>query len=144
MKVDTHHEGGSSQDVEVHGSSDRSFGLVFAGFFMLISLWPLIRGGSVRPWAMVLSGAFLAAALVSPAVLGPFNRVWTYVGILLQRIVSPVVLGMLYFLTITPIGVLMRWTGRIPLKLRFDPDAQSYWTERRPPGPSPDTMPNQF
>jgi len=93
---------------------------------------------------MVLSGAFLAAALVSPAVLGPFNRVWTYVGILLQRIVSPVVLGMLYFLTITPIGVLMRWTGRIPLKLRFDPDAQSYWTERRPPGPSPDTMPNQF
>jgi Saxitoxin biosynthesis operon protein SxtJ len=143
MKVDTHHEGFSAP-VEVPGSSDRSFGFVFAGFFLLVSLWPLIRGGAIRPWAMLLAGGFLAAAFLRPSVLRPLNRVWTYVGILLHRIVSPLVLGMLFFVTITPIGLLMRWTGRIPLKLRFDPDAPSYWTERRPPGPPPGTMPNQF
>ena len=77
-------------------------------------------------------------------MLAPLNRAWLYVGLLLQRVVSPVVLGILFFLTVTPIGLLMRLTGKNPLRLGFDREAQSYWIDRQPPGPAPDTMPRQF
>src|SRR5262249_10838160 len=129
---------------ELRGSSDRSFGLVFAGFFLIVGTWPLVHGRPLRVWAVGVAAVFLIAALVNPTWLGPLNRLWLRLGLLLQLIVSPVVLGLLFFLTVTPIGLLMRLTGKDPLRLRFDPLARSYWVERRPPGPAPDTMRQQF
>jgi hypothetical protein len=93
---------------------------------------------------MVVGAAFLAAALLRPAVLAPLNRVWTRFGLLLHRIVSPVVLGIMFFVVITPMGLIMRALGKDPLRLRLEREARSYWIERRPPGPPPDTLNNQF
>ena len=129
---------------EIVGSSDRSFGLVFSACFLVIGLWPLVHRNPTRGWALVLAAAFFAIALIRPALLGPLNRLWLRLGLLLQRIVSPVVLALLYFTTITPMGLLMRLLGKNPLRLGFDPDAKTYWIERRPPGPAPETMRRQF
>jgi len=129
---------------EIGGSSDRSFGLVFSGCFLVIGLWPLVHRNPTRDWALVLAATFFAIALIRPALLGPLNRLWLRLGLLLQRIVSPVVLGLVYFTTVTPIGLLMRLLGKNPLGLGFDPDAKTYWIERRPPGPAPETMRRQF
>ncbi len=129
---------------EISGSSDRSFGLTSAGFFLLLGVWPLLHQAPIRRWALAAAAAFLAVSLGRPAVLGPLNRLWLGLGLLLQRIVSPVVLGFLFFLVVTPIGLLMRRLGKNPLRVGFDPRARTYWIERRPPGPAPDTMPRQF
>jgi Saxitoxin biosynthesis operon protein SxtJ len=142
MSPSTHEDFARTE--EIRGSSDRSFGLVFTGAFLLVGVWPLMSRQPVKAWALGLAAAFLIVSLVRPAALAPLNRAWLCVGLLLQRIVSPVVLGMLFFLTVTPIGLLMRLTGKNPLHLGFDREAQSYWIDRRPPGPAPDTMPRQF
>jgi len=133
-----------ARDQEVTASSDRSFGFTFAGFFLLVGLWPLTRGGPVRAWAFVVSAIFLMAALVRPGLLAPLDRLWLRVGLVLHRVVNPLVLGVMFYGVITPFGLAMRWAGRDPLRKRFDPLAQSYWIERRPPGPAPETMSNQF
>jgi hypothetical protein len=83
-------------------------------------------------------------AVVRPGLLAPLNRLWLRVGLLLQRVVNPVVMGAMFYGVITPFGLAMRAAGWDPLRKRFDPLAQSYWIERRPPGPPPDTMSNQF
>ena len=129
---------------EVRGSSDRAFGLVFASFFLLLGLWPLAHRRPIRGWALGVMAGFLLISLARPAALARLNLLWFRLGLLLQRIVSPVVLGLLFFLTVTPIGLLMRLARKNPLRLGFDPEAKSYWIERRPPGPAPDTMRRQF
>ena len=133
-----------SRDEKVEGSSDRSFGLVFAGFFAVIGLLPLLLGRSPRIWALGIGGLFLLAALVIPSVLAPLNRLWLKLGLLLHRIVSPIALGIMFYMVITPMGLLMRATGKDFLKLRLDPSASSYWIEREPPGPAPESLKNQF
>ncbi|HXF47570.1 MAG TPA: SxtJ family membrane protein [Burkholderiaceae bacterium] len=129
---------------EVHGSSDRAFGLVFATVFLIIATYPLLFGGPIRLWSLAVCAAFAAAAFLAPGLLAPLNRLWTRFGLLLHRIVSPIVLGIMFFAVITPMGVLMRLLGKDPLRLRFDTQTQSYWIERRPPGPKPDSFPDQF
>jgi hypothetical protein len=133
-----------TRDEGVQGSSNRSFGLVFAGVFALITFLPLISGGGLRLWAIVPAVAFLVAALTFPRVLTPLNRLWMRFGLLLHRIVSPVVLGIMFFGVITPMGVIMRMLGKDPLRLRLDKAAASYWIERTPPGPAPETFKDQF
>ncbi|MDP6390627.1 MAG: SxtJ family membrane protein [Alphaproteobacteria bacterium] len=128
----------------VETSSDRSFGLVFAAVFAVIGLWPLVDGGAPRWWAIGVAAAVAAAAALRPAVLAPLNRLWTRFGLLLHRIVNPLVMGLLFFLVVTPTGLLMRLFGKDLLRLRRDAAAASYWIERDPPGPAPDTMKNQF
>ena len=129
---------------EVRGSSDRSFGLVFAAVFGLIGLFPLLLGNALRPWSLIIAMAFLVTALLFPRILAPFNRLWLKFGFLLHRIVSPIVLGIMFYLVVTPIGLLMRLVGQDPLRLRFDKGAASYWIERIPPGPAPEDLKNQF
>jgi hypothetical protein len=133
-----------ARGVEPPTSSDRSFGLVFAAFFLFVGPWPLLRGQTFRIWSLATAAIFVLLALARPKTLAPLNRVWTTVGVLLHRIISPLVMAAIFYTTVTPIGLAMRLVGKDPLRLRFVPDATTYWIERRPPGPTPDTMTNQF
>ncbi|OFX10648.1 MAG: hypothetical protein A2516_05335 [Alphaproteobacteria bacterium RIFOXYD12_FULL_60_8] len=128
----------------VQMGSERSFGAVFAVVFLLIGLWPLTDGEAVRVWALGVATGVLAAALLAPHTLRPFNRIWFKFGLLLNKIVSPVVMGLLYYVTVTPLGVMMRLSGKDPLRLKKEPEAVSYWIVREPPGPRPDSMKRQF
>lgn len=132
------------REQHVEGSSDRAFGLVFAGVFLLVAGWPLLGGGEVRWWSAAVSGAFAAVALAKPELLAGLNRQWIKLGILLGKVVSPVALGILFYCVITPIGLALRLAGKDPLRLKRDPAAGSYWIPRDPPGPPPGSMTNQF
>jgi hypothetical protein len=125
-------------------SSDRFFGLLFFAVFLLIALLPLLKG---KPPHLVLLGialAFLAVALIVPKWLAPLNRLWMKFGELLHRIVSPVILGIMFFGVITPVGFLLRLAGKDQLRMKFDRDADSYWIRREPPGPESSSMKRQF
>jgi len=128
----------------VAGPSNRSFGFTFAGAFAVIACLPLLGGGRVLVWALITGAAFALAALAAPAVLTPLNRLWLKLGLLLHRVVSPIVLGVLFFVVITPMGLAMRLLGKDPLKLRLDKDSGTYWVDRIPPGPAPETLKDQF
>jgi hypothetical protein len=128
----------------VEGSSDRSFGLVFAVVFLIVACWPLLYGQLPRWWAFGIAAGFTAIAIAKPEILGGLNRLWIKIGLLLGRIVSPIALGVLFYGVVTPIGLLMRLTGKDPLRLKLDAGADSYWIPRKPPGPPPDSMTNQF
>ena len=141
--IDSTHERIARED-NIQGSSNRAFGLTFAGVFLLIACWPLVRGRSLRSWAVVVAVLFFVAALLAPRTLHLLNRLWFAIGMLLHRIAHPVVMALLFFTTITPLAVLMRALGKDPLRLRRDPSAPSYWIDRRPPGPAPNTMIRQF
>lgn len=134
-----------AREEAVAGSSDRSFGLVFAGFFTVLLLLKLWSGWSTSGWIYLgLAAAFAVVALTVPGVLAPLNRLWMKFGLLLHRIISPLVMGMLFYVVVTPIGLLMRALGKDLLRLKRDAGAASYWIERTPPGPAPDTMKHQF
>ena len=137
------HENFSRQE-DIKSSSDRSFGLVIATVFLIITLWPLIRGEPARWWALAVAAVFAALALLWTAALAPLNKCWTKLGVLLYRVLSPIVLGLLFYVTVTPIALLMRLLGKDPLRLRRDPDAASYWIDRTPPGPAPEYRKNQL
>jgi len=137
-----HEDLARTQTIET--SSDRGFGLVFAAVFLVIALWPLLGAAPPRWWALVPSAGFMVVALIRPALLGGLNRLWTRLGILLGRLISPLVLALLFYGVLSPLGVLMRLTGKDPLRLKQDRAAQSYWIPREPPGPPPDSMTNQF
>ena len=125
-------------------SSERSFGIVFACCFLFLgalSLWRARTG-----WQLWFSLAALLALLAyaAPGLLAPLNRLWATFGRLLHAIASPLVLGILFYGCITPIGLLMRLAGKDPMRRKFEPAAKSYWIVREPPGPAPETFRNQF
>ncbi|MEQ8662161.1 MAG: SxtJ family membrane protein [Gammaproteobacteria bacterium] len=112
-------------------ASPRSFGIVFTVVFVLIGAWPLLAGGAPRYWSLLAGSAMLAVALMRPALLAPLSAAWQRFGLLLHRIVNPLVLGALFFLVVTPFGLLMRLfrpAVRAHLAART-PDA-SYWRPR--------------
>ncbi len=125
-------------------SSDRSFGLVFAAFFTLLGILSFLHG--TGRWAIWLGLAvvMLILALAAPKALAPFNWAWTKLGLLLHVIISPVVLAILFYVCIAPIGFLMQLSGTDPLRRHYDADAESYWIARDPPGPQRETFRNQF
>ena len=133
-----------TREQDVEGSSDRSFGVVFAVVFLLIAGWPLWYGEAPRWWAAGVAAVFALIAMVRPALLAGLNRQWMKLGLLLGKVVSPIALGLLFYGVITPIGAVMRLAGKDPLRLKFDRGADSYWIRRQPPGPPPDSMTNQF
>ena len=134
----------TQRDAPVKTSSDRSFGLVFAAVFAIVAAWPLVHGEAVRWWSVPVALAFLIIALATPRILKPLNRIWTAFGLLLHKIVSPIIMGAIFFIAVTPTSFLMRLLGKTPIPLRFDPTATSYWIVRTPPGPSGESMKNQF
>lgn len=133
-----------TREEHIEGSSDRSFGFVFAVVFAIIAVWPLWHGQALRWWALAVAAAFALVAVVVPKLLALPNRMWLKLGLLLGKIVAPIALGILFYLVFMPIGVLMRLFGKDPLKLKREPDAASYWVKREPPGPPPTSMTNQF
>lgn len=126
----------------VKTSSDRSFGLVFCAVFALIGLFPLLRGAAPHVWVLAVSAAFALAAVLRPSLLAPLNRAWTRLGLILHRIVNPLVMGLMFFLVVLPTGLVMRLLGRDLLRLRIDRSATSYWIERD--RADPDHFKNQF
>lgn len=129
-------------DVKI--GSDRSFGLVFAGFFALVALLPLLKSGPVRWGPLAVAAAVLAISVAAPAVLHPLNRLWFRIGLLLGKIVSPIVMGLLFVVTVAPTGMIMRALGSDPLNRKFDPDADSYWIPVEPEKQPESSMRNQF
>jgi hypothetical protein len=133
-----------TRDETVKGSSDRAFGFVFTVLFVIIGLLPLFGSGDVRIWSLGLAAVILAIALIRPALLAPFNRAWMKFGMLLHKITNPIIMGLIFFLAVTPTALILRARGKDPLRRKFDPAAQTYWIERDPPGPEPDSMKQQF
>jgi hypothetical protein len=125
-------------------SSDRSFGLVFAAFSALLGGLSFWHGTGRWPIWFGLAVVMLIFALVAPKTLAPFNWAWTKLGLLLHAIISPLVLAVLFYVCIAPIGFLMRLSGTDPLRRHYDADAESYWIPRDPPGPQRETFRNQF
>ena len=131
--------------VNVEIGSDRNFGLVFALVFALAALSPLRHGGDVRLWAMLLAITLIVVSLVASRLLHPFNLLWFRLGLALHFVMTPLVMGIMFYLVITPIGVVMRLTGKDPLRLkRLPASSDSYWILRQSPGPTADSMKHQF
>jgi hypothetical protein len=125
-------------------SSERNFGLVFAGLFTLLGTLSFYHGGTHWYYWFPLAALFAVFAYAAPGVLAPLNRLWAKFGHLLHTIISPLLLGILFYLCIVPIGLLMRLSGKDPMRRKFDPAAKSYWIVRTPAGPAPETFKNQF
>ena len=110
-------------------SSNRSFGLLFFIVFALIALWPLMSGGQLRFWPVPISLIFLVLGLLNSKLLSPLNSIWVKFGELLGRIIAPIVMAIIYFTILTPIGLLMRIIGKDLLNIKFSKN-KSYWTKR--------------
>jgi hypothetical protein len=137
-----HHEDFNRQAAR-RGPSDRSFGLVLGGACAFLGLWPAVRGGAIRPPWLAVSAVLLGLCLVRPALLRPANRLWTGLGVLLGRIVNPVVTGLLFYLVFTPAGLIARWAGKDLLSVSRDARAETYWIDR-PPSSAPAGMNDPF
>lgn len=134
-----------NREARVRAGSDRSFGLTAGAALGLISAFSFWRHGARSWWWLAGAVAFTAAGLFAPSALTPLNRTWLRLGRFLHSIVSPLVLGLVFFAVITPIGLLMRALGKRPLSLGIQRGAQgSYWIKRDPPGPARDSYVNQF
>ena len=120
--------------------SNRSFGIVFFVVFLIIAIYPLTHSGDVRLWSVIISIIFLVLGLLNSKILTPLNKLWFKFGILLGRIVSPVIMGVIFFLVVTPIGLIMRIIGKDLLNLKFNKE-KSYWIEKNGPKSK---MKNQF
>ncbi|HUP94272.1 MAG TPA: SxtJ family membrane protein [Burkholderiales bacterium] len=125
-------------------SSDRSFGLVMAAFFMIVGIWPLFYGGAIRGWSIMISLTFALLSFVRPAALSRLNRAWFKLGWVLHRVTSPIILGLMFYGVITPLGLLRRVFVRDPMKLRFEPEKRSYWVKHDQRGTTPESLTDQF
>ena len=133
------------RDEEIKGSSNRVFGFVIGTFFLLLGLAPLRHNYGAFRWGFIeFSVLFFFAGSAMPWTLGPLNWVWTRVAHLLQKVTNPLVMGVLFYLLITPVALVLKVLGKDPLNRRLDPNAGSYWIKRQPPGPAPETMRQQF
>ena len=126
------------------GSSNRSFGLVFALVFALIGVWPMLHKRPLRMWSLGAGALFLAAALAAPGILSPLNRVWTQLGRLLSKVTNPVITGVMFYVIFTPLGAILKMMGKDPMRLRYDPALSSYWIRRDPAALAAESMRNQF
>ena len=121
-------------------SSNRSFGIVFFIVFLLIALYPLIYSGELRIWSLIISFIFLILGVFNSKILTPLNKLWFKFGIFLGKIVSPIIMGIIFFFVVTPIGILMRVFGKDVLNLKYN-NNKSYWIEKTGPKSK---MKNQF
>jgi hypothetical protein len=125
-------------DVKI--GSNRSFGIVFCIVFLIIALYPLINNEGIRIWSIIISLVFLILGLIDSKILSPLNKLWFKFGILLGKIISPLVMGIIFFLVVTPIGILMKILKKDLLNLNYN-NNKTYWIEKNEPKSK---MKNQF
>ena len=128
------------QNKEIKLPSNKNFGIVFFIVFLIVSLYPLVNSDNIRIWSLIISIIFLALGLLNSKILTPFNKLWFEFGILLGKIVSPLVMGIIFFLVVTPIGLILRLFGKDVLNLKYN-KSQSYWIEKNG---TKSKMKNQF
>ena len=128
----------------VIGPSDRNFGVTFAVVFTAIGLLSLWKQNYFASYWLGAALAFGGLAVLYPMVLRPLNRVWLLIGLTLHQVITPVIMGLIFFVVITPFGLIMRAMGKDPLRLKRNEAVRSYWILRQPPGPAPETLKNQF
>ena len=109
--------------------NNKSFGILFFLIFLLVALWPLINSEFVRLWALGIAFIFLVLGIINSIILTPIKKAWIKLGVILGKIIAPIVMGLIYFIIITPIGLLMRLVGKDVLNLKFNKN-DSYWIKR--------------
>ena len=119
--------------------SNRNFGIVFFVVFLIIAIYPLINGDELRLWSLVVSIIFLLLGLVNSKILNPLNKLWFKFGIFLGKIISPLIMSIIFFLVVSPIGLLMKGLKKDPLNLKFN-HKESYWIKKN----NNSKMKNQF
>ena len=129
------------QNKEIKLPSNKNFGIVFFIVFLIVSLYPLVNSDNIRIQSLIISIIFLALGLLNSKILTPFNKLWFEFGILLGKIVSPLVMGIIFFLVVTPIGLIMKLLGKDLLNLKYNYNNKSYWIEKNGPKSK---MKNQF
>ena len=125
---------------DIKTSSNRSFGIVFFVVFVIISLYPIINNESIRLWSLIISLIFLILGIINSSLLSPLNKLWFKFGIFLGKIISPIIMGIIFFIVVTPIAILMKVFNKDLLNLKFNND-KTYWIEKTGPKSK---MKNQF
>ena len=125
---------------DVKLGSNRSFGIVFCIVFLIIAFYPIINGETARIWSIIVSLIFLLLGLINSKLLTPLNKVWFKLGLFVGKIISPIIMGIIFFLVVTPIGILMRILNKDLINLKFN-NNKSYWIEKTDPKSK---MKNQF
>ena len=125
---------------ELKLSSNRNFGVVFFIVFLLIGLYPLLKGNDLRIWSLIISFIFLALGLINSRILTPLNKLWFKFGLLLGKFISPLIMGIIFFIVVTPIGIIMRLFKKDLLNLKFN-KKETYWIDKKGPKSK---MKNQF
>ena len=126
---------------EIKLGSNKSFGIVFSVVFLLISIYPLINNENIRYWSLIIALVFLILGLLNSKILTPLNKLWFKFGLFLGKIISPIIMGIIFFVVVTPIGVIMRLIGKDVLNLKLNKKEGSYWIEKEGPKSK---MKNQF
>ena len=125
---------------EIKISSNRSFGIVFFIVFLLIALYPLLKGNDLRIWSLLISFIFLALGLINSKILTPLNKLWFKFGLLLGRFISPLIMCIIFFVVVTPIAIIMRLLKKDLLNLKYN-KKETYWIDKSGPKSK---MKNQF
>ena len=120
--------------------SNKSFGILFFIVFLIIAIWPVLTSESIRVWAIILSLIFLVLGIINSKLLTPFKKIWIKLGEILGKFIAPIVMGFIYFLIITPIGLFMRLIRKDLLSIKFHKE-KSYWIKR---SKNINTMKRQF
>ena len=109
--------------------SNRNFGIVFSVVFLIISLWPLLNQNDIRIWSLIISGIFLILGLINSKLLLPLNKIWFKFGLMLGNFIAPIVMGIVYFMVVTPTGLIMRLLGKDLLNLKKN-NKDTYWINK--------------
>ena len=118
----------NTKDIKI--GSNKSFGIVFAVVFGLIAFWPLIKGNDIRLWSLIISIIFLVLGLINSKILTPLNKLWFKFGIFLGNFIAPIVMSIIFFLVVTPTGIIMKILGKDLIKLKKN-NEKSYWIEKK-------------
>ena len=122
-------------------SSNRSFGIVFFIVFLFIALYPITYSEDIRIWSLIISFIFIILGLLNSKILTPLNKLWFKFGVILGKIISPIIMGIIFFLVVTPIGLIMKVLGKDLLRLKYNKKDNTYWIEKNGPKSK---MKNQF
>ena len=126
---------------KIKTSSNRNFGFVFFIVFLILGFWPITNGEEIRIWLVAISLIFLILGIMKSKLLTPLNQLWFKFGMILGAIVAPIIMGAVFFLVVTPIGIVMRLMGKDLLNKKHDKKKETYWIKRKT---SPGSMKRQF